>query len=68
MKAEDEAMYTAFDARGKQRLSRVFAAIGFVYPDYRSPTWKRGLKRKSVTGASSVAPKQKRVKVLTHRP
>jgi hypothetical protein len=67
-KAEDEAMYTAFDARGKRRLNRVFDGIGFVYPDYRFPARKRGLKRKSAPGASSVAPKQKRVKVLTHQP
>jgi hypothetical protein len=29
-KAKDEAMYTAFGARGKQRLNRVFDVIGFV--------------------------------------
>jgi hypothetical protein len=29
MKAEDEAMTTAFDARGKRRLNRVFDVIGF---------------------------------------
>jgi hypothetical protein len=66
-KAEDEAMYTAFGARGKRRLNRVFDAIGFVYPDYRFPTRKRGLKRKNAPGASSVTTKQKKVKVLTHR-
>jgi hypothetical protein len=49
-------------------LNRVFDTIGFVYPDYRFPAQKRGLKRKSAPRASSVAPKQKRVKVLTHRP
>jgi hypothetical protein len=65
-KAEDEAMYTAFGARGKRRLKRVFDATGFVYPDYRFPARKRGLKRKSATGASSIASKQKRMKVLTH--
>jgi hypothetical protein len=32
-KAEDEAMNTAFDARGKRRLNRVFDLIGFIYPD-----------------------------------
>jgi hypothetical protein len=67
-KAEDEAMYTAFSAWGKRRLNRVFDAIGFVYTDYRFPARKRGLKRKSASGASSVTPKQKRVKVLTHQP
>jgi hypothetical protein len=59
-KAEDEAMYTAFGARGKRRLNRVFDAIGFVYPDYRFPARKRGLKRKNALGASSVTTKQKR--------
>jgi hypothetical protein len=28
-KAEDEAMTTAFDARGNKRLNRVFDVIGF---------------------------------------
>jgi hypothetical protein len=32
-KAEDEAMNTAFGARGKRRLNRVFDVIGFGYPD-----------------------------------
>jgi hypothetical protein len=41
-KAEDEAMYVAFSARGKQRLNSVFDAIGFVDPDYCFPTRKRG--------------------------
>jgi hypothetical protein len=67
-KAEDEAMYTTFSARGKRRLNKVFDAIRFVYPDYHFPARKRGLKRKSALEASSVASKQKRVKVLTHRP
>jgi hypothetical protein len=66
-KAEDEAMYTVFGTRGKRRLNRVFDAIRFVYPDYRFPARKRELKRKSVSEASSFAPKQKKVKVLTHR-
>jgi hypothetical protein len=52
----------------------VFDAIGFVYPDYRYPTW--GQKRKNTSSAKEVAsaapsepmPKRKRVKVLTHRP
>jgi hypothetical protein len=34
MKAEDEVMNTAFGARGKRRLNRVFDVIEFVYPDY----------------------------------
>jgi hypothetical protein len=36
-KAEDEAMNTAFGARGKKRLNRVFNVIGFVYHDYCFP-------------------------------
>jgi hypothetical protein len=36
-KAEDDAMTTAFGARGKKRLNRVFDVIGFVYPDYCCP-------------------------------
>jgi hypothetical protein len=35
--AKDEAMTTAFGARGKKRLNRVFDVIGFVYPDYCYP-------------------------------
>jgi hypothetical protein len=58
----------------KKRLNRVFDAIGFVYPDYRYPA--RGQKRKGTTSAkepasaapSELAPKRKRVKVLTRRP
>jgi hypothetical protein len=48
-KAEDEAMTTAFGARGKKRLNRVFDVIGFVYPDYRYPSRKQGKKRKAAT-------------------
>jgi hypothetical protein len=66
-KAKDEAMNSAFSARGKRRLNRVFDAIGFIYPDYCFPAQKRGLKRKSALKAYSTAPKQKKVKVLTHR-
>jgi hypothetical protein len=36
-KAEDNALSTAFEGRGKKRINRVFDAIGFVYPDYRYP-------------------------------
>jgi hypothetical protein len=32
-KQEDKAMTTAFGARDKKRLNRVFDVIGFVYPD-----------------------------------
>jgi hypothetical protein len=39
-KAEDEAMTTAFGARGKKRLNRVFNVIWFVYPNYYYPTRK----------------------------
>jgi hypothetical protein len=37
-KAEDEAITTAFGARGKKRLNRVFDVIRFVYPDYCYPS------------------------------
>jgi hypothetical protein len=66
-KAEDEAMNTAFGARGKRRLNKVFYVIGFVYPNYCFPSRKQGTKRKITTTTSSVAPKPKRTKVLTHR-
>jgi hypothetical protein len=66
-KAEDEAMNTAFGARGKRRLNRVFDMIGFIYPDYCFPARKQGTKRKIATTASSTAAKPKRAKVLTHR-
>jgi hypothetical protein len=36
-KAEDDAMTTAFGARGKKRLNKVFDVIGFVYLDYCYP-------------------------------
>jgi hypothetical protein len=73
-KAEDTALSAAFGGRKKKRLNRVFDAIGFVYPDYRYPT--RGQKRKNTSSAkevasaatSELAPKRKRMKVLTHRP
>jgi hypothetical protein len=72
-KAEDTALSAAFGGR-KKRLNRVFDAIGFIYPDYRYPTW--GQKRKNTSSAkeaasvapSESAPKRKRVKFLTHRP
>jgi hypothetical protein len=73
-KAEDNALSMAFGSRKKKRLNRVFDAIGFMYPDYRYPSW--GQKRKSATSRkddasaapSEPAPKRKKVKVLTHRP
>jgi hypothetical protein len=68
MKAEDEAMNTAFSARGKRRLNRVFDVIEFFYHDYCFPARKQGAKRKIATSTSSVAPKLKRVNILTHRP
>jgi hypothetical protein len=40
-KAKDEAMNTTFGARGKRRLNRVFDVIGFIYPDYCFPAWRR---------------------------
>jgi hypothetical protein len=67
-KAKDDAMTTAFGARGKKRLNRVFAVIGFVYPDYCYPSRKQGKKRKNATSATSSASRSKKVKVLTHRP
>jgi hypothetical protein len=33
----DNALFAAFGSWGKQRLNRVFDAIGFVYPDYHYP-------------------------------
>jgi hypothetical protein len=36
-KAKDDAMTTAFVARGKKRLNKVFDVIGFVYLDYYYP-------------------------------
>jgi hypothetical protein len=67
-KAEDEAMTTAFGARGKKRLNRVFDVIGFVYPDYCYPTRKQGKKRKAATSATSSVSRSKKVKVLMHQP
>ena len=67
-KVEDEAMTTAFGARGKKRLNRVFDVIGFVYPDYCYPTRKQGRKRKAATSASSSVSRSKKIKVLTRRP
>jgi hypothetical protein len=59
-KAEDETMTTAFGARGKRRLNRVFDVIEFFYPGYCFPVRKQRSKRKMVTSSSSTAPKPKR--------
>jgi hypothetical protein len=67
-KAEDEALTTAFGARDKKRLNRVFDVIGFVYPDYCYPTWKQGRKRKAATSASTGVSRSKKIKVLTRQP
>jgi hypothetical protein len=67
-RAEDDAMTLAFGGRGKRRLNRVFDVIGFVYPDYCYPSRKQGKKREVVASAISVAPKGKKIKVLTHWP
>jgi hypothetical protein len=61
-------MTTAFGARGKKRLNRVFDVIGFVYPDYCYPPQKQGKKRKATTSSTSSASRSKKVKVLMHRP
>jgi hypothetical protein len=49
-------------------LNRVFDAIGFVYPDYHYPLRRQGKKRKTTASATTVVPKGKKIKVLTHRP
>jgi hypothetical protein len=36
---EDESLTTAFGARGKRRLNRVFDAISFIYLDYSFLFW-----------------------------
>jgi hypothetical protein len=67
-KAKDDALSAAFEGRGKKRLNRVFDAIGFVYPDYQYPLRRQGKKRKTAASTTTVVPKGKKVKVLTHRP
>jgi hypothetical protein len=69
-KAEDNALSAAFGGRGKKRLNRVFDAIGFMYPDYRYPPQGQEKKRKVVVSDIQIdlAPKRKKMKVLTHRP
>jgi hypothetical protein len=46
-KAKDEAMTTAFGARGKKRLNKVFDVIGSVYLDYCYPSRKTRGKEES---------------------
>jgi hypothetical protein len=68
-KAKDNALSAAFGGQGKQRLNRVFDAIGFIYPDYRYRL--RGQKKREVAASvipAKPVPKSKKVKVLTHRP
>jgi hypothetical protein len=67
-RAEDDALSSAFGGRGKKRLNRVFDAIDFIYPDYCYPLRRQGKKRKIATSATTVVPKGKKIKVLTHRP
>jgi hypothetical protein len=67
-KAKDGALSAAFGGRGKKRLNRVFDAIGFVYPNYQDPLRRQGKKIKVIALATTVVPKGKKMKVLTHRP
>jgi hypothetical protein len=67
-RAEDDALSSAFGGRGKKRLNRVFDAIVFIYPDYCYPLRRQGKKRKTAASATTVVPKGKKIKVLTHRP
>jgi hypothetical protein len=67
-RAEDDALSAAFGGRGKKRSNMVFGAIGFVYLDYRYPLRERGKKRKTAASVTTVVPKGKKVKVLTHQP
>jgi hypothetical protein len=67
-RAEDDALSSSFGGRGKKRLNRVFDAIGFIYPDYCYPLRRQGKKRKTATSTTTVVPKGKKIKVLTHRP
>jgi hypothetical protein len=58
-KVEDNALSAAFGGRGKNRLNRVFDAIGFVYPDYHYPLRGQEKKRKTVASAIAAEPKGK---------
>jgi hypothetical protein len=66
-RAEDDALSAAFGGQGKKRLNKVFDAIGFVYPDYRYPLRGQGKKRKTAASTTTVVPKGKKMKVLTHQ-
>jgi hypothetical protein len=67
-RVEDDALSSAFGGWGTKRLNRVFDAIGFIYPDYCYPLRRQGKKRKTTASATTVVPKGKKMKVLTHRP
>jgi hypothetical protein len=67
-RVEDDALSSAFGGQGKKRLNRVFDAIGFIYPDYCYPLRRQGKNRKTAASATTVVPKGKKIKVLTHRP
>jgi hypothetical protein len=67
-RSEDDALSSTFVGRSKKRLNRVFDAIGFIYPNYCYPLRRQGKKRKIAASATTVVPKGKKIKVLTHRP
>jgi hypothetical protein len=67
-KAEDEAMHTAFGARGKRRLNKVFDAIGLIYPDYCFPVRGKCQKKEKCFKISFGCSKAKRVKFFANRP
>jgi hypothetical protein len=56
-KKEDEALTTAFGARVKRTLNRVFDAIHFVYPNYSRVKTRHGQEKKSVLKSPASAPK-----------
>jgi hypothetical protein len=66
-KAEDDALSAAFGGWGKKILNRVFDEIGFVYPDYHYPLRRQGKKTKTAASVTTVVPKGKKIKVMTHR-
>jgi hypothetical protein len=67
-KVEDNALFVAFGGQKKKRLNRVFDAIGFVYPNYHYPLREQGKKKKIAALVTTIEPKGKKMKVLTHRP
>jgi hypothetical protein len=67
-RAKDDALSSAFGGRGKKILNKVFDAIGFIYPDYCYPLRRQGKNRKTAASTTTVVPKGKKIKVLTHRP